>query len=72
VSAVRQAVEVAQHADQIAITSHRSISTESTFLSWLTCMYGVKYIKIGPLMTDYSSIVRLNEIIRLTEDPSCN
>jgi hypothetical protein len=30
-------------------------------------MYGAQYIKIGPLETDYSSIVRLNEIIRLTE-----
>lgn len=67
VTAVRRAIEVAQRADQIAITSHRSISTESTFLSTLTCMYGVKYIKIGPLVTDYSSVVRLNEIIRLTE-----
>jgi enolase len=67
VSAVRRAVEIAQQKGQIAITSHRSISTEETFLSILTCMYGVKYIKIGPLMSDYSSILRLNEIIRLTE-----
>ena len=67
VTAVRRAIDVAQRTNQIAITSHRSISTESTFLSTLTCMYGVKYIKIGPLMTDYSSVVRLNEIIRLTE-----
>jgi enolase len=67
VTAVRQALEAAQCADQIVITSHRSISTESTFLSKLTCVYGVKYVKIGPLMTDYSSVLRLNEIIRLTE-----
>jgi enolase len=66
VTAVRQAIEAAQRTDQIAITSHRSISTESTFLSTLTCMYGVNYIKIGPLITDYSSVVRLNAIIRLT------
>jgi len=71
VTAVRQAIDVAQRTDQIAITSHRSISTESTFLSILTCMYGVKYIKIGPLITDYSSVVRLNEIIRLTEVSKC-
>lgn len=68
VTAVRRTIEAAQRADQIVITSHRSISTESTFLSALTCMYGVKYIKIGPLVTDYSSVVRLNEIIRLTEN----
>jgi enolase len=67
VTAVRRAVESAQRTGQIAITSHRSISTEETFLSTLTCMYDVKYIKIGPLQTDYSSVVRLNEIFRLTE-----
>jgi enolase len=68
VSAVRRAVEIARQAGQIVITSHRSISTEETFLSLLTCVYGAECVKIGPLMTDYSSIVRLNEIIRLTED----
>jgi enolase len=68
ITAVRQAIDVAQRTGHVAITSHRSISTESTFLSTLTCVYGVKYIKIGPLMTDYSSVVRLNEIIRLTEE----
>jgi enolase len=67
VTAVCQAAEVAQRTGQIGITSHRSISTEETFISTLTCHYAVKYIKIGPLMTDYSSVVRLNQIIRLTE-----
>jgi enolase len=67
VTAVRQAVEACQRTGQIVITSHRSISTEETFISTLTCMYGVKFIKIGPLMTDYSSVVRLNAILRLTE-----
>ena len=67
VSAVRRAIEAAQRHNMIAITSHRSISTESTFLSVLTCVFDVKYIKIGPLFTDYSSIIRLNEILRLTE-----
>jgi enolase len=66
VTAVKRAIEAAQRTDQIVITSHRSISTEETFVSTLTCMYGVPYIKIGPLMTDYSSVLRLNEIIRLT------
>jgi enolase len=68
VTAVRQAIEAAQRHGQIPITSHRSISTEETFLSLLTCLYGVPYIKIGPLETDYSSVVRLNEIIRLTTE----
>lgn len=66
VSAVVRAVETARRHGQIAITSHRSISTESTFLSTLTVLGGVRYIKIGPLYTDYSSVLRLNELIRLT------
>jgi len=70
VSAVRQAVETSQGSGQIIITSHRSISTEETFVSALTCMYGVQYIKIGPLLTDYSSVLRLNEIMRLTKGAS--
>ena len=68
ITAVRRSLEAALGTGQIAITSHRSISTESTFLSLLTCLFGAQYIKIGPLVTDYSSIVRLNEIIRLTEE----
>jgi enolase len=67
ITAVRRAVETAQRLGQIVITSHRSISTEETFICALTCMYGAQYIKIGPLETDYSSVVRLNAIIRLTE-----
>ncbi len=70
VTAVRRAIEVAQCTEQFVITSHRSISTESVFLSILSCMYGVDGIKIGPLITDYSSVIRLNEIIRLKE--ACN
>jgi enolase len=68
VTAVRRSLEAALRSGQIAITSHRSISTESTFLSLLTCMLGAQFIKIGPLTSDYSSVIRLNEIIRLTEE----
>lgn len=60
-----EAIQTSQATGQTVITSHRSISTESTFLSFITCAYDVEYIKIGPLFTDYSSILRLNEIIRL-------
>ncbi|HBP37656.1 MAG TPA: hypothetical protein DD640_02745 [Clostridiales bacterium] len=66
VSEVCRAIDTAQRCGHEVITSHRSISTESTFVSLLTCACGVKYIKIGPLVSDYSSVVRLNEIIRLT------
>lgn len=70
VSAVRKAIEVARSHGQVIISSHRSISTEETFLSLLTCMDSVPFIKIGPLETDYSSVVRLNEILRLTTVPN--
>jgi enolase len=71
VTAVRRSLEAALRTGQIAITSHRSISTESTFLSLLTCMLGAQFIKVGPLTSDYSSVIRLNEIIRLTEESPC-
>jgi enolase len=67
ITSVSRSLEATLQSGQIAITSHRSISTESTFLSLLTCIFGAQYIKIGPLLSDYSSVVRLNEIIRLTE-----
>jgi enolase len=68
VTSVQRSIKAALRTGQIAITSHRSISTESTFISLLTCMLGAQFIKIGPLASDYSSIIRLNEIIRLTEE----
>jgi len=66
VTSVLRAIDAAQMFGQIAITSHRSISTESTFIAPLTVFGGVRYMKIGPLCTDYSSVLRLNELIRLT------
>ena len=48
------------------ITSHRWIGTEETFLSNLTVLTGAGYMKIGPLYTDYTSVMRFNELIRLT------
>jgi enolase len=66
VSEVCRTIDTAQRCGHEVITSHRSISTESTFISLLTCVFGVKYIKIGPLASDYSSVVRLNEIMRMT------
>lgn len=67
VTAFRRALEAAHSTRQIAITSHRSISTGSTLLSLLSCLFGAQYIKIGPLATDFSSVLRLNEIFRRTE-----
>ena len=54
--------------NKILIMSHRSISTESIFLATITHMYNARYIKNGPIFTDYSSIIRINELIRLYGD----
>jgi len=68
VTSTVKAIRTAQKHGQIVISSHRSISTEyTTFLPLVTCMCDVGFIKIGPLYTDYSSVLRLNEFIRLTE-----
>ncbi|XUX01096.1 MAG: hypothetical protein TUN42_03645 [Dehalogenimonas sp.] len=65
ISSTIATVKTARSTNQIIIASHRSISTESTFLSRLICEYGIEYFKIGPLFSDYSSIIRFNELIRL-------
>jgi len=66
VSATFEAIEAAKAGRQTVITSHRSISTESTFVCDLTCEYETPYIKIGPLLSDYSSVIRLNRLLRLS------
>jgi enolase len=66
VTAVRRTLETARRCGQVVIASHRSISTESTLEAILACESRAEYIKIGPLLTDYSSVLRLNDIIRLT------
>lgn len=65
VTAIVEAVKTARSHNQIIISSHRSISTESTYICCITNRYDIPYIKIGPLFTDYSSVIRLNELIRL-------
>jgi enolase len=66
VSNTVKAINLVQKNNHILITSHRSISTESTFLAHISNRYNAEYIKNGPILTDYSSIIRLNEFIRLT------
>lgn len=61
-----QAFEAAKRGGQLVIASHRSVSTESTLVATLACEFGAEYIKVGPLLSDYSSVLRVNEIIRLT------
>jgi enolase len=66
VSNTIKAINLVQQNNHLLITSHRSISTESTFLAHISNKYKAEYIKNGPILTDYSSILRLNEFIRLT------
>ena len=66
VTAARKAFAAARRCGQVVIASHRSISTESTLEATLACTMAAEHIKIGPLFTDYSSVLRLNRIIRLT------
>ncbi len=66
VSNTIKAINLVQENNHLLITSHRSISTESTFLAYISNKYNAEYIKNGPILTDYSSIIRLNEFIRLT------
>ncbi len=61
-----KAINLIQQNNHTLITSHRSISTESTFLSHISNKYNAEYIKIGPILSDYSSVLRINEFIRLT------
>jgi enolase len=66
VSNTIKAINLVQQNNHLLITSHRSISTESTFLAHISNKYNAEYIKNGPILTDYSSILRLNEFVRLT------
>jgi enolase len=66
VSNTIRAIHLVQEHDHTLITSHRSISTESTFLSHISNKYQTEYIKIGPILSDYSSVLRINEFIRIT------
>ena len=66
VTGIMNAAHAAARGKQHRIASHRSISTEELFLPRFTCALGIEHIKIGPLITDYSSVLRLNEILRLT------
>jgi enolase len=66
VSNTIKAINLVQQSGHTLIMSHRSISTESTFLAHMSSKFNAEYIKNGPILTDYSSIIRLNEFIRIT------
>jgi len=66
VSNTIKAINLVQQNNHLLIVSHRSISTESTFLAHISNKFNAENIKNGPILTDYSSVIRLNEFIRLT------
>ena len=69
VSATLEAAEVARAAGAPVILSHRSISTDSLVLAHLMAEAGIELAKFGPLLSDFSSILKMNEILRITQEP---
>jgi len=72
ISRTIDAIHAAQQQDAPIILSHRSISTDSLVLAHLLVEFGIRHAKFGPLYTDYTSIMRMNEILRMTQQPSSN
>lgn len=68
-SATLEAVEVARAAGAPVILSHRSISTDSLILAHLLVHCGIGLAKFGPLLGDFSSILKMNEVLRMTQEP---
>jgi enolase len=66
ISATLEAVEVARAAGVPVILSHRSISTDSLVLAHLMVDCGIELAKFGPLLTDFSSVLKMNEVLRMT------
>jgi enolase len=69
VSATLEAMEVARAAGAPVILSHRSISTDSVVLAHLLVHCGIGLAKFGPLLSDFSSILKMNEVLRTTQEP---
>jgi enolase len=69
VSETLAAVEVARAAGAPVILSHRSISTDSLVLAHLMVHCEIELAKFGPLLGDFSSILKMNEVLRITQEP---
>jgi enolase len=69
VSATLEAVEAARAAGAPVILSHRSISTDSPVLAHLMLHCGIALAKFGPLLSDFSSILKMNEVLRTMREP---
>ena len=63
VSDTVHAIKTALDCKLTSIPSHRSVETESTFLSDLVHAFGCRYVKLG-LLTDFDTIIKLNKLVR--------
>lgn len=63
VSATVNALKIGVSSGITVIPSHRSIETESTFLSDLIHAFGCRYMKLG-LLTDFETVMKLNKLLR--------
>ena len=66
-SRTMDAIHAAQQQDVPIILSHRSIGTDSLVLAHLLVEFGIGHAKFGPLYTDYNAILRMNEVLRMTQ-----
>jgi len=66
-SRTMDAIHAAQQQDAPIILSHRSISTDSLELAHLLVEFDIGYAKFGPLDTDYSAILKMNEVLRMSQ-----
>jgi enolase len=69
VSATLEAMQVARRAGAPVILSHRSISTDSLVLAHLMVHGEIEFAKFGPLLSDFSSILKMNEVLRSSQAP---
>jgi enolase len=68
VSATDQIVDIAKQNGIEVILSHRSISTDSDFLGKYMLANRLKFAKFGNLLSDFSSILKMNHVIREFRD----
>jgi enolase len=64
ISATLEAVAIAREAAAPLILSHRSISTDALVLPHLMVHCGIELAKFGPLLSDFSAVLKINEVLR--------
>jgi enolase len=66
ISRTLEAIGVARAVSAPIVLSHRSISTDSLVLAHLMGHCNLELAKFGPLLTDFTSILRMNEVLRMS------